>query len=242
MTHWKNYHLLLAVTLATFLFSACSTRQFFTNVSPAPDSTVEDSIVVVKFRTAERLDLRSFNSSSLLLSGSKTGPVTVRVRADSTTNEVALTILDSLFRDERLDVALTDKLRTLSGENIPDGMHWGFWVSYAPWQYPFNASDSVFFVMVDELPEPIGGIAAIQRNVVYPDNAKTSGIQGTVYVEAFLDETGTVTRTNVVKGIGGGCDEAAMNAIRMTQFTPGKQKGKPVKVRMSIPIRFRLQK
>jgi protein TonB len=99
-----------------------------------------------------------------------------------------------------------------------------------------------YFVAVEELPEPIGGIAAIQARAIYPEIAKRAGVEGTVFVEAFVDENGVVTKTSVVKGIGAGCDEAAMNAVQGTKFKPGKQRGKAVKVRMSIPIRFRLQK
>jgi protein TonB len=107
---------------------------------------------------------------------------------------------------------------------------------------PSTEDEEVYFVAVEELPEPIGGIAAIQSGVVYPEIAKRAGVEGTVYVEAFVDETGTVTKTTVVKGIGAGCDEAAQAAVMKTKFKPGKQRGKAVKVRMSIPIRFRLQK
>ena len=56
-----------------------------------------------------------------------------------------------------------------------------------------------------------------------------------------LFETGTVTKANVIKGIGAGCDEAALNAVLKTKFKPGKQRGKPVKVQVSIPVVFKLQ-
>jgi protein TonB len=105
-----------------------------------------------------------------------------------------------------------------------------------------ESEEETYFVAVEELPEPIGGIAAIQAAVVYPEIAKRAGVEGTVFVEAFVDENGNVTRTQVVKGIGAGCDEAAMAAVQKTKFKPGKQRGKAVRVRMSIPIRFRLQK
>ncbi len=107
---------------------------------------------------------------------------------------------------------------------------------------PRDDEDEIYFVAVEDLPEPIGGISAIQSKVVYPEIAKRAGVEGTVYIEAFVDENGNVTRTSVVKGIGAGCDEAAMSAVQKVKFKPGKQRGKPVKVRMSIPIRFRLQK
>lgn len=107
---------------------------------------------------------------------------------------------------------------------------------------PAEEEEEVYFVAVEDLPEPIGGMVAIQSAVVYPEIAKRAGVEGTVYVEAFVDENGTVTRTNIVKGIGAGCDEAAQAAVSKVKFKPGKQRGKPVKVRMSIPIRFRLSK
>ena len=107
---------------------------------------------------------------------------------------------------------------------------------------PKEEDEEVYFVAVEDLPEPVGGIAAIQGAVVYPEIAKRAGVEGTVYVEAYVNERGEVTKTLVVKGIGAGCDEAAQAAVAKTKFKPGKQRGKPVKVRMSIPIRFRLNK
>ena len=106
-----------------------------------------------------------------------------------------------------------------------------------------KAQDEInYFVVVEQMPEPFGGIVGIQEKVVYPEIARRAGIEGIVYIEAFIDEQGKVVRTSIVKGIGGGCDQAAMKAIEETKFVPGKQQGKPVKVRMSIPIRFMLGK
>jgi len=101
--------------------------------------------------------------------------------------------------------------------------------------------EAVFFVAVEEQPEPIGGIEAIQSKIVYPEIAKRAGVQGRVFIKAFVDETGTVKKAEVIKGIGAGCDEAAVTAVMQTQFKPGKQRGKAVKVQVSIPIVFKLQ-
>jgi protein TonB len=98
-----------------------------------------------------------------------------------------------------------------------------------------------YFVAVEEMPEPIGGIAAIQQLITYPEIAKRAGVEGKVYVLAFVDEGGNVTSAKIIKGIGAGCDEAAIDAVRQTKFRPGKQRGKPVKVQVSIPIVFKLQ-
>jgi protein TonB len=91
------------------------------------------------------------------------------------------------------------------------------------------------------MPEPIGGIAAIQQLITYPEIAKRAGVEGKVYVLAFVDESGNVTNAKIIKGIGAGCDEAAIDAVRQTKFKPGKQRGTPVKVQVSIPIVFKLQ-
>jgi protein TonB len=130
--------------------------------------------------------------------------------------------------DEALDDITIQDTEIKLGEDVPPP--------------PQLDEEETYFVAVEELPEPVGGIGAIQAMVVYPEIAKRAGVEGTVYVEAFVDENGNVTRTSLVKGIGAGCDEAAMTAVTKVKFKPGKQRGKAVKVRMSIPIRFRLQK
>ncbi|MCH7963304.1 MAG: energy transducer TonB [Bacteroidetes bacterium] len=101
--------------------------------------------------------------------------------------------------------------------------------------------EPTYFVAVEEMPAPIGGIKAIQEKIVYPEIAKRAGVEGKVYILAFVNEQGEVTKAQVIKGIGAGCDEAALNAVLKTRFTPGKQRGKPVKVQVSIPIVFKLK-
>lgn len=104
-----------------------------------------------------------------------------------------------------------------------------------------DIDEEVYFVAVEEMPEPIGGISEIQLKIVYPEIAKRAGVEGKVYVLAFVDERGNVTNAKIIKGIGAGCDEAAIDAVLQTKFKPGKQRGKTVKVQVSIPIVFKLQ-
>ena len=99
----------------------------------------------------------------------------------------------------------------------------------------------IYFVKVEEMPEPIGGLYAIQSKIKYPEEAKRNGIEGRVFIQAFIDETGNVADVKVIKGISVGCDEAALEAVKQTKFIPGKQKGEPKKVQVSIPIVFKLQ-
>lgn len=100
--------------------------------------------------------------------------------------------------------------------------------------------EPTFFVAVEEMPEPIGGIGAIQSKIVYPEIAKRAGVEGKVFILAFVDEQGLVIKAQVAKGIGAGCDEAALEAVKQTKFKPGKQRGKPVKVQVHIPVVFKL--
>lgn len=92
----------------------------------------------------------------------------------------------------------------------------------------------------DTMPTIVGGITAIAEKVQYPEIAKRAGIQGKVFVKAILDTDGSVIGTEVLKGIGGGCDEAAVKAISETRFTPALKEGTPVKTDITIPVMFKL--
>ena len=100
--------------------------------------------------------------------------------------------------------------------------------------------EPIYFVAVEEMPYPIGGIQAIHDLIIYPEIAKRAGVEGKVYVLAYVNEEGTVIKTEIIKGIGGGCDEAAEYAVKHTKFFPGKQRGKPMKVKVMVPIIFKL--
>ncbi len=97
------------------------------------------------------------------------------------------------------------------------------------------------FKPVEEQPEPLGGLQAIQKKIIYPELAKRTGIQGKVFVEAFINKSGIVEKANVIKGIGMGCDSSAVRAVLTTKFKPGKQRGKAVNVRIVLPVTFKLK-
>jgi protein TonB len=97
------------------------------------------------------------------------------------------------------------------------------------------------FVVVEHMPKLIGGLAALQRKIHYPELARKAGIEGRVYVQFVVDEHGHVQNPKVIRGIGGGCDEEALRAVKTARFRPGMQRGRPVKVRYSLPIVFKLQ-
>lgn len=108
-----------------------------------------------------------------------------------------------------------------------------------PKENKIEEEEPPYFVAVEQMPEPIGGLAEIQKRVVYPNIALQTGIEGKVFVKAIVNEAGIVTQTEILKGIGAGCDEAAADAVAKTKFKPGIQRGKPVKVQMTIPIVFK---
>ena len=94
-------------------------------------------------------------------------------------------------------------------------------------------------------PQPVGGMTkfyeAIQQNLKYPEKARTNGIQGKVFVQFVVDHNGSVKDVEVVKGIGGGCDEEAIRVISESlPWNPGSQRGINVNVRMIMPITFKL--
>lgn len=97
------------------------------------------------------------------------------------------------------------------------------------------------FVIVEEMPELVGGLAAIQSQIRYPEIARKAGVEGRVFVQFVVDENGNVVDPVVTRGLGAGLDEEAIRAVSNAKFTPGKQRGQPVRVKMSLPITFKLR-
>ena len=97
------------------------------------------------------------------------------------------------------------------------------------------------FVVVEQMPELIGGLGEIQKKIKYPEIARKAGVEGRVIIQFIVDENGSVSEPAVVRGIGAGCDEEALRVVRDAKFKPGRQRGKSVKVKMSLPITFKLK-
>lgn len=95
---------------------------------------------------------------------------------------------------------------------------------------------------VDQPPFFNGDLDAyINAHLHYPEAARVNGIEGRVVIEFVVNENGAVTNAHIVRSIGGGCDEEALNMVKvMTGWRPGKLNGVPVKVFFSIPIKFEL--
>lgn len=106
---------------------------------------------------------------------------------------------------------------------------------------PKEESEEDFFVAVEQMPELKGGLESIQQRIKYPEMARKANIQGRVYVQFIVNEEGEVENPVVLRGIGGGCDEEALRVIKEAKFTPGLQRGRPVRVKYSLPIIFMLR-
>ena len=97
------------------------------------------------------------------------------------------------------------------------------------------------FVVVEDQPELIGGMEALQNEVDYPDFARQAGIEGTVFVEFVVNPQGQVEDPQVTRGVHRLLDEEAVRAVSQMEFEPGMQRGEAVYVQMSLPVRFQLQ-
>jgi TonB family protein len=99
---------------------------------------------------------------------------------------------------------------------------------------------------VEKMPEFPGGEDAmndfLSRNLSYPAMAKEQGIQGKVWIGFMVDKFGNVENVEILRGIGGGCDEEAKRVVEMMpRWNPGTQDGKPVNVKFRFPINFNLK-
>jgi protein TonB len=106
--------------------------------------------------------------------------------------------------------------------------------------------EAEIFTVVESMPEFPGGQAKmmefIAQNIKYPAMARESGIQGRVFVNFVVEPDGSVSNVKVLRGIGGGCDEEAVRVVKsMPNWTPGRQRGKAVRVSFNLPVRFTLQ-
>ena len=94
------------------------------------------------------------------------------------------------------------------------------------------------------LERPVYDLAQLQSNVVYPELGKKAGMQGYVILEVVLKKNGTVGNVRVIGGSlrALGFPEAAMRAVKKMKFTPGKLRGQPVDVILTLTVTFKLRR
>ena len=106
-------------------------------------------------------------------------------------------------------------------------------------------SSQQIFMVVEEMPEFPGGQAAlmsfIAKSIKYPVVAQENGIQGRVTCSFVVNKDGSIVDAEVIRGIDPSLDKEALRVINtMPKWKPGKQRGKPVRVKFTVPINFRL--
>ncbi|MDR1698211.1 MAG: energy transducer TonB [Prevotellaceae bacterium] len=111
---------------------------------------------------------------------------------------------------------------------------------------PPNYDEKVYDV-AEVMPQYPGGVAAmkdfIRRNLRYPASARESSIQGRVIIEFIVEKDGSLSDFKIRRSLEKDCDNEALRVVQMMpKWIPGKQNGQLVRVRILIPIVFRLEK
>ena len=109
-----------------------------------------------------------------------------------------------------------------------------------------TAQKGEIFMVAEEQPMFPGGMAELmkylQKEIKYPKEAMEKKIQGRVIVQFVVNKDGSICEDTVVKSVDPQLDAEAIRVIRsMPDWTPGKQKGEPVRVRFTLPVTFRMQ-
>jgi len=106
--------------------------------------------------------------------------------------------------------------------------------------------DQVVFQVVEKMPSFPGGDAALfkflNENVKYPVIAQENGVQGRVICQFVVNRDGSIVDVEVVRSVDPSLDKEAIRVIKsMPKWSPGQQRGKPVRVKYTLPVNFRLQ-
>ncbi|MDD4609784.1 MAG: energy transducer TonB [Bacteroidaceae bacterium] len=106
--------------------------------------------------------------------------------------------------------------------------------------------EQTVFVVVEDMPKFPGGMGAclkyLGQNIKYPTIAQENGIQGRVVVQFIVNKDGSIVNPVVVRSVDPYLDKEALRVIKsMPKWTPGKQRGKAVRVKYTVPVTFRLQ-
>lgn len=100
--------------------------------------------------------------------------------------------------------------------------------------------DEEYEIGIEKAPAAIGGNDAILKKINYPESALKSKTEGKVYCLILINQSGDVDDVKIVKGLGNGCDEEAIRAIKKTKFTPGQNLGANVKAKLAMAVQFKL--
>lgn len=145
---------------------------------------------------------------------------------------------------EELDAKL---IHTISVDKVNHAIYVALKKDGANFDYLADKSkmEGDIFTIVERQPEFEGGIngfhSYIMNAIKYPLQARQAGVEGRVDVQFVVEKDGSLSEVKAIKGIGSGCDEEAVRVLQNApSFKPATQNGKPVRVRMVLPITFEL--
>ena len=109
-----------------------------------------------------------------------------------------------------------------------------------------EVEEQQIFQVVEEMPEFPGGMGEcmkfLAKNIKYPTIAQENGVQGRVIVQFVVNRDGSIVDPVVMRGVDPHLDKEALRVISlMPKWKPGKQRGKEVRVKYTVPVMFRLQ-
>lgn len=109
-----------------------------------------------------------------------------------------------------------------------------------------EVAEEPIFTVVESEPEFPGGMEALYKylaqNIKYPQLARENGITGKVYVTFVVEKDGSIANPRILRDIGGGCGAEAIRVVKaMPKWSPGKQRGKAVRVQFNLPVNFNLK-
>jgi TonB family protein len=106
---------------------------------------------------------------------------------------------------------------------------------------PSNADDATPADTAEiDMPELIGGLGSIMSDIHYPATARAAGAEGRVVVTFVVGETGGVEEAEVTSAVHPALDREALAAVRRARFVPAHRAGRPLRVRMALPVTFQL--
>ncbi len=240
----KNYSknmskaLLIAVLFFVALFLSPGIIDSFRHKEVVPANLFEDKIhefvvtpnlePVIIHRNSDPKPGRSLN-----IPKSMTNPMVVKDETVKTDEQLNNTPIDNIKSDE-----------SITGGNGSSDSGTSTGVSSGDDRGAENTSNEVFMI-VDELPSFGDDHSALTRylakSIRYPQIARENHIEGKVVVEFIIGKNGEVNSVNVLRGIGGGCDEEVIRVIHnMPKWKAGIHHGKPVNVKLVLPVSFKL--
>lgn len=119
-------------------------------------------------------------------------------------------------------------------------------IKYVPVEVEEEPEEQQIFQVVEEMPEFPGGMAEclkfISKNIKYPTIAQENGIQGRVIIQFVVNQDGSIVDPVVMRTVDPYLDKEALRVIKMMpKWKPGKQRGKAVRVKYTVPVTFKLQ-